>query len=513
MLRLSHTVMMAMTLVACGGVPLETAAPSRAAPAPLDPGALDLEPSIFQALLVLDLTPKVTALDEALPEEIDLTGGRAEPPSDEHEAHEDWIPMRDEVALRAHIRRGPLTTRVHESKLIIESELQFGMLARVEPKQRSLRGKTVELRSCGCGGEAWCNEDEAPPLSAKVRFTAAIQLKPDWMLGVEVTPELLDVDACKLGKDAKGKPIDASKELHALIGEHVDGANLALHEALENSHTLERSAQRIWEILARPAPLERQSARALSLAPSAVGFGELFTRDETLLVPVRFRLHPAIVDEESGVEPPPLPHATAIDPEQRGLRVGAVHEIPLERASKLLASKLNGRRFSQRDARYVEIDRASVYGTPDGAAVRLKISGSASGSLYLKGTLRVDAEGRNLFLDDVRFDPASQRAVDELYDLVEEPNLARSKRHWVDSHAIVSAVREAARWPLTDSLQILREDFVRAAERPLMPRTRLAVTIDELSIVDLVIDADAMRVLIQLEGEMENALRPEADAD
>jgi hypothetical protein len=513
MFRLSHTVMLTMTLVACGGIPLETAAPSHAAPAPLDPGALELEPSIFQALLVLDLTPKIAVLDEALPQEIDLTGGRSEPPSDEHEAQEGWIPLRDEVALRALVRRGPLMTRVDDAKLIVETELQFGMLARVEPQKKALRGKTVELRSCGCAGEVWCNEEDAPPLSAKVRFTASIKLKPDWMLEVELTPELVDVDACKLGRDAKGKPIDASKELQALIDEHIDAANLALHEALEESRTLARSAERIWEILARPAPLERQRGRALTFAPSAVGFGEPFKRDETLLVPVRFRLHPAIVEEESAAEAPPLPHATAIVPEQGGLRLGAVHEIPLERASRLLSSKLEGRRFSERDARYVEIDRAAVYGTPDGAAVRLKISGSASGSLYLRGALRVDTEGRNLFLDDVRFDPASQRAIEELYDVVEEPNLARSRRHWVDAHSIVEAVRQAARWPLTDSLQILREDAVRASERPLMPRTRLAVKLDEIVVVDLAIDAEAMRVLVRLEGEMENALRPEADAD
>lgn len=498
-------------LLGCGTVPLNPNEPPPAAASPIDASSVLLEDSVLETSVMIDVQSEVAALEAAMPRMLDHTGGGALAREEEmgnEGAPDDWEEIAPGVSLRSLVRREEIRSTLENSVLTFEADLRVGALARVAHASRFRR---PEYRSCGCAGEVWCDEQETPPRTGRVRWTTTLEIGPDLHLVPTTTAEVLDLESCPLGRGKDAQPIDPMDRISREIEERASEAAKRLDAALRDSKGLSRAVDRLWAPLSEPVPFEK--VRRLWLRPHAAILGEPEERDGKLAVPLQIVMRPAILPagiERSKVQ---VPEARPGAFRERGLRVAVAMLVPLEEASAELREALVGRRFSKRKGRHLQITDAKVYGAEGGAVVQLEMAGSARGPLFLRGHLSLDPTTKIIALEDLSFDPPSQEALGQLYDVRELPNLEVVHAPWVEPEEILTAVQRHARWSIGESAQSLREQLTGALRRPLTHRTKLSVALDDAAFSNLVIDGEAIRLVMIFLGRAELRYREEVEVE
>jgi hypothetical protein len=560
-LRTPRLLLLVVVITGCGHVSLEPAEPPRAPASPLDDASLLLDDSVLETAVLYDLEPKVAKLEAALVTEIDRTAGRdaepepgegegdavgadgaADPKGADDEGGEDgdaeevdstdapdgdapdgpdapedaWRELREGVQVRSLIRRDEVTTELDGGTLTTEAEFMVGVLARVERPQRRRRGRgrtqedRWELRSCGCDGEAWCEGEPDPPRRARVRWTTHLRIGPDWRLVPDTHMEMVIADDCRLGEGPDGHSIEPMEVVVEALEDRILEAGRVLDEAISSSEAVGQAVARIWKPLAEPALLERVRGR-LWLRPHAIGVGELESREGKLLVRLHYAMRPTVLALDTELEAPPVPEPVRTELPERGLRVGMSLDLPLDDLSAQIASPLVGRRFSRKHDRHLRIKAVKVYGSPEGPVVRLDVAGSAEGPLFLRGRLVLDQDDKVIALEDLAFDRDSKVALNAMYDVQELPDLKLIRVPWVEPDDIRDAVQDLARWSFRDAANELREDVAQALRRRLTANTKMSVALDDAVFSNLVMDGEAVRLLMVFVGRAEVRFRTDPE--
>jgi hypothetical protein len=539
-----------MAFAGCGHLNLEPAAPTKAAASPVGVDSLLLQDSVLETAVVLDLGPMVAKLEEAMEPELDRTTGRGEAPdlsadeasedeaggqappqekakdakangAPEADAPEDgrWRTLQEGVAVRSLVRREALRWELVDNVLKVEGDLSVGVLARVEKPQRrpvQRRGKApqaddrFELRACGCDGEAWCGGDPSPPRKATVRWSTTLRLRSNWHLEAVASPKIVDVEACPLGAGPDGKPIDPMAAVLTAVDEAAQRGARVLDGAISKSDAVAQAVSRVWNPLSAAVDLPNVE-RHLWLRPHAVHAGELRTREGKLAVPLRFAMRPVFLPPSQEAEVGAPPKVTRGDPPEVGLRLGVAVDTPFAAMSARMAKSLVGRRFSERHGRHLTIEGVKVYGSPEGPVVRLDMSGSAKGPLFLRGRLTLDSEKKLIAIADLDYDDASRAAVHALHDVMELPDLRLVRAPWIDPDDIRDAVQQVAWWSIGERVATMRDAITEALRRPLTPRTKLSAAIDDAVFSNLLMDGEVARLLLVFVGRVEVRFREDPE--
>jgi hypothetical protein len=539
-----------MAFAGCGHLNLEPAAPSKASASPVGVDSLLLQDSVLETAVVLDLAPMVAQLEEAMDPELDRTTGRGEAPdlsadeasegdasgkappqekskdakateTQEGDPAEDggWRKLQEGVAVRSLVRRETLRWELVDNVLKVEGELSVGVLARVDKPQRRVaqrRGRApqaddrFELRACGCDGEPWCGGDTSPPRKATVRWSTALRLRSNWHLEAVAATEVVDAEACSLGAGPDGKPIDPMAAVLVAVDEAAQRGARVLEGAISKSDAVAQAVARVWTPLSSVVDVPGMKRR-LWLRPHAVHAGELRMRERKLAVPLRFAMRPAFLPPSEEAEVGEPPKVIRGEPPEVGLRLGVSVDIPFADVSARMAKSLVGRRFSERHGRHLTIEGVKVYGSPEGPVVRLDMSGSAKGPLYLRGRLTLDAERKLIAIADLDYDDASGAAVRGLYDVLELPDLRLVRAPWIDPDEIRQAVQQVAWWSIGERVATMREGITEALRRPLTPRTKLSAAVDDAVFSNLLMDGEVTRLLLVFVGRMEVRFREDPE--
>lgn len=457
---------------------LATPAPPRAAPVVIDVSAEpDLERSVLPTAVAVDVRALVSGLE--LPPLVALTADRESPPDAESG---DWIELTPDTRYRARVTPGELRAESRDDgTLDIEIPLFISAVVLAG------RGARQEVRSCGCGGEAWCGGRDEAPRQGRVRVRARLRVDEQWHVLPELESELSVDERCLAAGDA-GRPTDLTRALRRVLAARREPLERALADALRSSDALQRAAQRLWRSLSRPLPLAGHGS--LRLRPEAIALGAVEGDGEHLRVPVRVALRP-VWGPGDGDDPI---RELARDDELGDpalVALGVVSQ-PIELLSRHVRERLVGVRYRSATQRDLQIVDAEVYGSSSEMVVRLRFGGAASGDLFLRGRER-HSDGV-LSLDPLRLDPRSTQELARLFDDVEMPDLRIRRTPWIDRERLLADVREACRWPLVVGVSPL----VQQALRERAP-TRDA-HLDEEHVLRVQVDGEALHLVVLLRG-------------
>lgn len=494
---------------ACSDLTIHTQAPPSAPLRPLDAHAVVLEDSVLEATVVVSLAQVIERLEEVAPTRLDRMGDPATPsdPDNSRQWMKLWTDKVDGVRLRSGLERKHLHAEVQGSVLVVEAQYDLSVIAAI-PRSGD---RLPLLRSCGCQGEPWCGgrTTEEPP-RVKLRVETALGVDTNWGL-IPATSTAISVDgACELGRDAAGQTIEVMDTVLAPFRAEVEEHVGVIDRELRAIDGLRAKVEQVWRTLEQPIAFDPDT-RQLLLRPQHIGLGALSGEGRGVRAPVRFALRP-VVTTDAAAAPAPLP-APRSSTEASGLRLPAGIEIGLDPASQPLRKALVGHRFPRRPSRFLRVSDASIYGSPTHAIVRLELEGAAKLEIFVQGRLRLNQEANMIMLEDLELETSSREAIAAFYDVLEHPDLRIERVPWFNENEVIELVQAAARWPITDSVESLREQITQVFRHPVSNRLRLSASIDEIVLMNLWIDQQAIRLAVVAIGELEALPREDFEPD
>jgi thiamine-phosphate diphosphorylase len=313
-------------------------------------------------------------------------------------------------------------------------------------------GPTISA-SCGAG-----ENDQRP--RAVLALSAPITMGPDWTLRARsrvhrVAPATSTArDRCRITfvrVDITGRLMDA---VEGLLRDHTDEIDRALAGV-----ELRSKFEGFWRLL--ETPIELTDSIWLVIDPQHVRKGGVAADSLEVTVTVGLTARPRIV-----IGPRPAVTYTALPALDSGRVVEGVHVLVDGRvdyavASGFISEQVVGRTF-ERANREVEITSARLYGIGGGRlALELGLRGAARGKLYFVGTPRLDPISRQVTVPDLDVELASR-------------DLLLRGLAWLGQGTVVDFLRERARFPVDDPIELGRKYLHEGLNRDLSSEVHLS---------------------------------------
>lgn len=387
------------------------------------------------------------------------------------------LPGHDRTDLAFELRRGPFEASVHGSTATVQATVRYKVRVFYNPP-------LLPEVSGSCG----MDDGEAPP-RLSVTLRAPIALDRQWRLRthaevVSITPASdEDRDRCTmtfLGLDVTNRIVDAARKF---LEEHV-----AEMDTITAGADVRTSFEEWWGTLQEPIHLT--DSLWLALRPEAIRRGRARGIGDSVQVALALQARPAIY---YGPRPslrhrglPPLDTGSVQD----GLDVRVEARAEYGPASEFLQQELGGR-VIEHDGRRFTLDSLNVFGIGAGRlAVELRVSGDASGRLYLVGTPHIDPSTGRVSVPDLDFDLDTRDVV-----------LAAAA--WIRADQLRDLLRRKASWPAAPAVAFLSGWLEKGLNRDLSEDLRVQGQVDTVRIVGVRALRSALLIQVAARGTAE----------
>jgi len=443
-------------------------------------------PSSLEVPLTLDLAAIVEPLEGAIPLRFGSMIERHDHPSNSR------------MSFAFEVERSPFTIRVEGATATLSSTLRYRGRGWYDPPLAP-----EVSASCGTSDD----RDDRP--RAVLAISSPLTLTPEW--GLESRARVTRVDRasdrpeddCRVtvfAIDVTGRVIEAARGA-------LERRTRAIDQAVAGVDLRSR-IQRVWDIIG--SPIELTDDVWLVIDPVAVTRGPL-EGDGGMLVRTRLGLTatPRIVlGSRPDMEPRTLPDLEEGEVGD-GLHILMEGHASYDAIGEFLTREIQGRelRWGGNSVRFGEI---RVLGIGGGRlAVEVEFDGSARGRVFLVGTPSFDPDRYEIHVPDLDFD-------------VESRNVLLSGAAWLARDNLVDFLRERARIPVRELMEMAEEQLHRGLNRDLSDEVAIigevlstqamgVVALQEILVVQSHAQARA-RVLIHA-GEEEEGERPVAQDD
>jgi hypothetical protein len=462
-LRMASLAALAFAM-ACGQTSFKADAPAILNDVGKRPKLAELRPSVVDAPIAYAVGPVMAALNDAVPFKFGNMAKRIQNPSNK----------RQQFAFQA--TRTPFKMALDSENLTLSTVINY-------------QGRGWYSPIIGPDISAGCGEDSLKP-RLRVAVISELKLTTDWQFHPHTKVRAIDPlttttrDECRvsfLSINVTDKVVGAVRDQLQQKLPKVD-ATLARFDL--RSHILG------WYNLLNK-PVKISDSVWIVFNPGIVRYGGLHLNDSTLVADIRLFAQPTIVTgakpQEKYTALPPLERAARTVGDSARVMIEA--ELGYDVASAMLKKQLVGRTFT-RFGRKVRIAYVRCYGLGDGRlAVGVKFSGSISGEGYLVGTPKFDPASNMLYVPDLDFDVSTSNKLVQ--------GLA-----WLKKGDVITQLREAARFPLTDVLDAMRLKVEEKINRDLTEGVHLTATLRTGRVIDVAALQRAMIVRAEAVGSI-----------
>ena len=253
--------------------------------------------------------------------------------------------------------------------------------------------------------------------------------------------------------------------------------NAARGQLEQNTHVIDEALGRVdlkgrleryWHTIREPIRLADDVW--LIINPTEVHRGPAGGRGLTLEAFVGLTASPQLVlGERPIVDSIPLPPLLEADLDE-GLHILLDGRAEYDAASRLLNRELAGRTLEWGDNRVV-LRRIRVLGIGGGRmAVEVEFGGTLRGRVFLVGTPTIDERANEVWVPDLDFDVATR-------------SLLVSGAAWLAHGELVAFLRERARIPVADVIDLASEQLLRGLNRELSDEVRLAGEVERVEVL------------------------------
>lgn len=328
-----------------------------------------------------------------------------------------------------------------------------------------------------------------------LEFSTRYRIKPDWSLETVtslVGHKWLKEPVVKLGfADLPITPI-----ANLVINQSRSTFAKSIDNEVKNLFDLKKEMERTWKEMHDPFQLSDEYATWLLLNPQSVSMTPLKsngnTIESTVVVITKPRISLGEKPTASAVSKlPDFGYATASSGD---FSLFLDTEVPFKEAERLSKQNMVGEVFSYKN-KQVRVEDMGLYGQGNKLVVRTNLKGSYNGDVFLIAQPEYDAKTNQIKLKDVDFDFSSQKAL-------------MKSASWLFKGPMKKQVQESLDFYLKYNLEDSKKSIQDAMKNyELAPGIHLNGLLDDLSISNVYIATNAIRVQIGLKGKLNLEVR------
>jgi hypothetical protein len=186
-----------------------------------------------------------------------------------------------------------------------------------------------------------------------------------------------------------------------------------LDETISKLLKTRNAVTKIWNDIQKPIRVNKKETQVWLKAYAEEIKAKLIRTDSnaiTLDVELKARLQLIVDGQSMPASNETLPDFTKKESANDSIKIFVLARVPYKQVNKILTKELSGKKLSAQGYS-TTIKKIKIYGTTEGLAVDVKVSGDVSGRLYARGKLHYDSLTSMLSTEDFHFDVDSENIL------------------------------------------------------------------------------------------------------
>jgi hypothetical protein len=186
-----------------------------------------------------------------------------------------------------------------------------------------------------------------------------------------------------------------------------------LDEALGKIIKTRKTISKLWNDIQKPIRINKKETEVwLKAYADGIQASLEDNTPGTITLNIKLKAWIQLVIEGQGIPPSndKLPAYTKNEYNSDSLKMYVLARIPYKKVNSILERELNGKELSA-EGYSTTIKKVRIYGTDEGLALDLKVSGDVSGRIYIRGALQYDSLTTTISARDFHFDIDSENVL------------------------------------------------------------------------------------------------------
>lgn len=323
-----------------------------------------------------------------------------------------------------------------------------------------------------------------------LEFSTKYNIKPDWSL--ETHTELIGhkwikEPVVKLG----GANLAITPIANLVINQSRNTFAKSIDKEVKNLFDLKKEMETVWKEMHDPFLLSEEFATWLLLNPNSISMTPLRSTGNTIESTVTVVTKPTISLGEKPASSPmgKLPPFAFSQAPADNFSLFLDTSVPFKEAERLSKQNMVGEVFSYKN-KQVRVEDMGLYGQGNKLVVRTNLKGSYNGDVFLIAEPAFNAEKNQIELKEVEFDFSSQKALLKTASWLFKGPMKKQIQDNLDFYL---------NYNLEDAKKTIQESL---KDYQLAPGINLNGLLEDLSISNVYISSDAIKVRIGLKGKL-----------
>ncbi len=327
-----------------------------------------------------------------------------------------------------------------------------------------------------------------------LNFKTAVNVQPEWWMWTKtelVGQEWIRNMAVKTGLGN----IDVKYLADIIIGRSKTMLAETLDKQITQSFQIRPQVEEAWNIMQKPVSIVSQYGTWwVKLTPQSVEMTPFTTSGDVLKANIGVQSIAEVVAGSNGQTPTFRPNTTLPqfkmgynDTDDFG--VNLTTDISFAEAEQIAKNLVVGQVFNP-GGKTIRIDNLQVFAQNDKMVVNTKFTGDYTGSLYLIGTPKFDAQKNTIYLDNVD------------YDLQTKDFLLKSAK-WLFDKTILKKMKEACVFPLDANVlafKMMMNDQLKNYR--MNPNVSIKGAVEDIKVTDIQLQKDKIKIWVTSKGKL-----------
>ncbi len=323
-----------------------------------------------------------------------------------------------------------------------------------------------------------------------LRFSTRFSLDRDWRVSTQTTAT---------GFDFITKPtirlVGMDVPITGLVSKAIQGNLGTISQSLDKqvraNIDLRTPVLRAWNLIREPYNVSDEYQTWLLVVPRRVLITPLRFENGEIRTTIGLEGHTlTTVGAKPAVRPAlDLPDLTVVNTVKDDFRVGIISEATYPEVAALAKKQLLGKAFTFRDGAYtVTVTDLDLYGQNENLIIKAGISGSITGTLYLRGQPYYDPATRSVALKNLTYD-------------LDTRNVLQKAGSWLLQSTLARTLEKNLAFPIGDQIDAIRGAVqTRLTNYPLAKGVTLTGTITDVRPDQVYLTPTAMVAVVYANG-------------
>ncbi len=323
-------------------------------------------------------------------------------------------------------------------------------------------------------------------------FRTTIRLNKDWALDTDteiVEHQWVTVPKAKV----LGLNLPINLIANRVLNSSREMITNAIDEQIKGSFSLKEYVLETWNLLQQPVLISEEYDSRFKFTPNGLAISPFKTANDTIISTLFIQGFTQVSVGKGGAffkNTALLPPQIQDFDQKKGFLMRILSDIPFLEAEKIALDSLKGNTYNF-GKRVLQIEDIALWKDGNRLAVRVGVEGDFQGNLFLKG-LPVFNEKKNLI------------EMKELDFQLDTKNILLKSANWLFNDLIINKLKENLEYPLDENLLQLKKQIQdQLAAYHLQPGIKLAGNIQELKVKEAFLDAQAIKIFVELKGQLE----------